>query len=38
MIPLWARTAKAAVAAMNNGDVVLLQNTRFRKEGDQEPA
>ena len=24
--------AKAAVAAMNNGDVVLLQNTRFRKE------
>ncbi|WP_294525196.1 phosphoglycerate kinase [uncultured Allofournierella sp.] len=24
--------AKAAVAAMNDGDVVLLQNTRFRKE------
>ena len=24
--------AKAAVATMNNGDVVLLQNTRFRKE------
>lgn len=24
--------AKKAVAAMNNGDVVLLQNTRFRKE------
>ena len=24
--------AKAAVAAMNNGDVVLLENTRFRKE------
>ena len=24
--------AKAAVAAMNEGDVVLLQNTRFRKE------
>ena len=24
--------AKAAVAAMKNGDVVLLQNTRFRKE------
>lgn len=24
--------AKAAVAAMQNGDVVLLQNTRFRKE------
>ena len=24
--------AKAAVAAMHNGDVVLLQNTRFRKE------
>ena len=24
--------AKAAVAAMNNGDVVLLQNTRFRAE------
>ena len=24
--------AKAAVAAMSNGDVVLLQNTRFRKE------
>ena len=24
--------AKAAVAAMNNGDVILLQNTRFRKE------
>ena len=24
--------ARAAVAAMNNGDVVLLQNTRFRKE------
>ena len=24
--------AKAAVDAMNNGDVVLLQNTRFRKE------
>ena len=24
--------AKAAVSAMNNGDVVLLQNTRFRKE------
>ncbi len=24
--------SKAAVAAMNNGDVVLLQNTRFRKE------
>ncbi|MBQ7858860.1 MAG: phosphoglycerate kinase, partial [Faecalibacterium sp.] len=24
--------AKAAVAAMNNGDVVLLQTTRFRKE------
>lgn len=24
--------AKNAVAAMNNGDVVLLQNTRFRKE------
>ncbi len=24
--------AKAAVAAMNNSDVVLLQNTRFRKE------
>ena len=24
--------AKAAVEAMNNGDVVLLQNTRFRKE------
>ena len=24
--------AKAAVVAMNNGDVVLLQNTRFRKE------
>ena len=24
--------AKAAVAAMNKGDVVLLQNTRFRKE------
>ncbi|MFI3170159.1 MAG: phosphoglycerate kinase [Faecalibacterium sp.] len=24
--------AKAAVAAMENGDVVLLQNTRFRKE------
>ena len=27
--------AKAAVAAMQDGDVVLLQNTRFRKE---EPA
>ena len=24
--------AKAAVAAMNDGDVVLLQNTRYRKE------
>ena len=24
--------AKAAVAAMNDGDVILLQNTRFRKE------
>ncbi len=24
--------AKAAVAAMNNGDIVLLQNTRFRAE------
>ena len=24
--------AKAAVAAMQDGDVVLLQNTRFRKE------
>jgi len=24
--------AKAAVAAMNDGDIVLLQNTRFRKE------
>ncbi len=24
--------AKAAIAAMNDGDVVLLQNTRFRKE------
>ncbi len=24
--------AKAAVASMNNGDVVLLQNTRYRKE------
>jgi len=24
--------AKSAVAAMNNGDVVLLENTRFRKE------
>ena len=24
--------AKAAVAAMKDGDVVLLQNTRFRKE------
>ena len=24
--------ARAAAAAMNNGDVVLLQNTRFRKE------
>ena len=29
--------AKAAVAAMKDGDVVLLQNTRFRKGGDQEP-
>ena len=28
--------AKAAVAAMKDGDVVLLQNTRFRKEEDQE--
>ncbi len=26
------QNAKAAVAAMQNGDVVLLQNTRFRKE------
>ena len=25
-------TARAAVASMKNGDVVLLQNTRFRKE------
>lgn len=24
--------AKAAVAAMNDGDVILLQNTRFRPE------
>lgn len=24
--------AKAAVAAMQNGDVVLLENTRYRKE------
>ena len=24
--------AKAAVAAMNNGDVILLENTRYRKE------
>ena len=28
--------AKAAVAAMKDGDVVLLENTRFRKEEDQE--
>ena len=30
--------ATAAVAAMNNGDVVLLQNTRFRGEEETKPA
>ena len=29
---LIGRNAKAAVAAMKDGDVVLLQNTRYRKE------
>ena len=32
MTMLWAENAQKAVENMKDGDVVLLENTRFRKE------